>query len=173
MPWFLLVVACSFGQSGELWLRLDHTDDDGDRTALTLPASTLRDAGEPALLETVDGPIDLRPEARRLRSGGERVWTLADHGGTATLTHTPPAVGAATEVSIGVTGKRGNTGLSVNVPLRPEDLDQVRQKARLDVDLDLPVDIDAAACAQWRRSPPTSILEVVGPKGNGLRVTTR
>jgi hypothetical protein len=165
----LLIGGCfSMGPSGELWLRLEQVEPDGDRLTLTLPASTLRDPGEPALLETTGGDVDLRPEARRLRVGQERSWTLDE--GTATLTHAPPAPGAATEVAIGITGKRGR-GLSVNVPLQPEDMDQVRDKVQ--VDLDAPVDIDATACAQWRRSPPTPILEVVGPNGNGLRVATR
>jgi hypothetical protein len=171
VSWLLSTLACGFGQTGELWLRVDHPDDDGDRFTLTLPASALREPGEPTILDTVDGPVDLRPEARRLRRGAERVWTLPDDGGTATLLHVGRAEGAATEVSVGITGKKGQSAMSFAVPLQPEDLGRVRDNIR--VDLDLPIAVDAAACAQWRRSPPMPVLEIVGPKGNGLRVETR
>lgn len=171
--WLVTILGCGLAGPGELWLRIDSRDPDGDRVTLTLPATTLLDAGDPALLETVDGPVDLRPEAHDLGTGDARTWTLRGDRGTATLSRVAVAEGAASEVSVGIRGKQGRTGLSVAIPLEPADIERARQKARVDLDLDLPVDIDAAACAQWRRSPPTPILEIVGPKGNGLTVTTR
>ena len=171
--WLVTIFGCGTAEPGELWLSLESRDPDGDRVTLTLPATTLRDPGEPAMLETVDGPVDLRAGARDLRTGEVRTWDLGDDDGTATLSRVARVEGAASEVAFGVRGKKGRTGLSVAVPLEPADIDRVRKQVRVDLDIDLPVDIDAAACAQWRRSPPMPILEIVGPNGNGLSIATR
>lgn len=172
MLWMAL--GCGLGLGGgpsELWLRLEDPEEDGNRVSLTLPATVLREDGPPAELETASGPVDLRPIARRLRAGAEERWELPD-GGVAVLSAERPDGGHATEVAMGITGPKGR-GVTVNVPLQPEDLADVRRKASLDVDVGLPVDLDRAACDQLRRSGPRPILEVVGPKGNGLRVSTR
>jgi hypothetical protein len=109
--------------------------------------------------------------AQKMRRGREQQWTLQD-GGTVTLRHAEPATGHATQVAFGITGPKGN-GLMMSVPLEPDRIDEAHNSVQLDIGTDIPVDYDDAGCAQLRRSPPMSLVEIVGPKGNGLRVETR
>lgn len=172
--WALGCASGVFGPPGELWLQVEATSDDGNRVTLTVPATTLRDDGEPAMLETADGDVDLRPVARDLRVGDEAHWTLAD-GSVATLRDeaaADPDAAVATEVAMGLTGKNGK-GLTMSLPITPKDLTDAQNRASLDVHVGLPVAFDDAGCAQLLRSAPRPILEIVGPKGNGFRVATR
>jgi hypothetical protein len=171
---FWLAVGCGAlgaGPDGELWLTVQAHEQDGDRITMTFPASGLREPGEPATLETAGGPVDLRPVARKLRPGREQQWTLPG-GELATLQHAEPAIGQATQVSFGITGPKGN-GLSLSVPLQAERIDEAQRGVEVELSSELPVDYDDEGCAQLRRSPPMPLVEIVGPKGNGLRVETR
>jgi hypothetical protein len=169
-----LAVGCSAlgaGPDGELWLTIEENEPDGDHILMTFPASALREPGEPAMLETRSGPVDLRPVARKLWAGQEREWTLPG-GEVATLLHAPPTEGQATVVSFGLGGPRGG-GLSLSVPLQSDRIAEAQRGVQVELSAELPVDYDDAGCAQLRRSPPMPLVEIVGPKGNGLRVETR
>jgi hypothetical protein len=169
-----MLVACSSwaGTDGELWLRIEETATGGDTVRLSLPVTSLRAAGEPVTLDTPTGAVDLRAEARRLRSGAERTWTSTD-GETVRLVNVAPTGGpAASVVAMGITGAKG-AGLEVTFPLEPAALGEVDAQVHGTVDVDvngLSLDLDDDACAQLRRSPPTTLIEILGPKGNGLRI---
>lgn len=169
--WMSLACSVLAASEGELWLVVEQQEQDGDRVSLTLPASSLREPGPPAILETTAGSVDLRPIASRLRPGAERVYTLPD-GDRAVLRHAPHSNERASDVSFALTGPKGN-GLTFSFALTPEEMKQIGQRSEVNVDLGLPIGFDEEGCAQLKRSPPISLLEVVGPAGGGLKVATR
>jgi hypothetical protein len=168
--WWWTWLACGGGAVGELWLTVEETSPGGDHVTLTFPATSLRDDGEPVVLDTTSGGVDLRQAASRLRPGSTQRWT-GDDGETITLAHQLDDAAVATSVVVGVTGKLGN-GLELSFPLEPEQVRAAVGKAELAPN-GLPGLFDEAGCAQLRRSPPTLLVEVAGPKGNGLRVRSR
>ncbi|MEQ1572310.1 MAG: hypothetical protein ABMA64_42190 [Myxococcota bacterium] len=162
----LVWAACTgWAAPGELWLTVRDVEADGDKIVLDLPASSLRDPGAPVEIETAAGKVDLRPIARELGVGDERSFAL-DDGATAELRHEPPADGRSAELVIVITGKGGGAA-TFQTPIARDALQQ-----KLEVDLG-PMAIDDAAVAQWARCPPREVVAVVGPKGNGLRISTR
>lgn len=169
------LLACAFGgPEGDLWLEIEEGGPGQDRVMLYLPVSDLREAGEPAVLHTAQGDVDLRAEARALRAGAERTWTSSG-GERLTLANVVPAGTPATTFAIAIGGPKGG-GLEATLPLDGASADQVN--AELGGSLDASVDgvdlkLDDDACAQLRRSPPVLLAEIVGPKGNGLRIRTR
>lgn len=172
MTW--MVLAACHAQAGELWLRIEQTETDGNRFELVLPATSLRERTEPVTLHTDHGDVDLVAEARTLKVGQEHRWTDHD-GATVILEHDEPAAGAvATEVELDITGKNGLVGMKLNFPLQPEQMDPVDQNAkRVDVSIDgMDLGYDEAGCAQLRRSPGRVLFRLVGPNDHGIVATS-
>ncbi|MCA9488887.1 MAG: hypothetical protein KC621_03170 [Myxococcales bacterium] len=170
-----MVLAACHAQAGELWLRIEETQADGNRFELVLPATSLRERTEPVTLHTGHGDVDLVAEARSLRVGKERRWTDHD-GATVVLEHDEPAGSElAKEVQLQITGKNGGMGMTLNFPLEREQMDPMDQNAkRVDVTIDgMELGYDEAGCAQLRRSPGRVLFRLVGPKDHGIVAASR
>ena len=165
---FVLVGAAS---AGDLWLTVEKAED--ERVTLRLPADWLLDKGEPVRVETEQGPVDLREQARSLKKG-HRTWTYVDDGERVQigLGHRPAKGDPASQLTLAAIGPLG-MGLNLSFPLQADHLGTARGKLDTALDIDgLQLDLDEAACAQLRRSPPTVLLEVEAEDGHTFRIAT-
>lgn len=165
-------LGCGLATSQDLWL--DVQIKESPQIDVHLPANWMLDAEEPLTIETPDGSIDLRDEARQLNQSpvrGSRSWTL-DERTKLTLRELKPGKAKAERIRVGASGPRG-FGLGIGVPLNPNKLGPVRTAFDANLDVHgLEVDYGTAFCEQLARSAPTTLLKVTGGKGGGFTVAT-
>jgi hypothetical protein len=166
--WTRLFLAAP-AMASDLWLTVDEEADD---VTVRLPANWLLEEGEPVLLQTEAGRVDLRTEARALNRG-EASWTSTQDDGPVevTLARRTTKGAPADQLTLSVLGPLG-LGLNLSFPLEVDRLGDANAKLDGAIDIEgLELELDAAACQQLRRSPPTVLLEV-REDGHTFRIAT-
>lgn len=166
-------LGCSLAGNHDLWL--DVTAEQDSHVEVHLPANWILDHEEAVSIDTPDGRIDLREEAKRLRSTpgvGSRTWT-PDPGVTVTLREQRRSTGeTATSVRIGTRGPKG-FGLGLTVPLNADEESRCAKALGQHIEVEeVDVQFGPEFCSQLANSAPTTLVKVSGGFLGGVTIET-
>jgi len=173
--WMALALA------GDVWMTVEGADD-GNQIRMELPVNRLVEEAEAveAVADRGGATVDLRAEVKALRgkrAGTTRRYTLREDDGDrwpVVLTVHEPVQAPVDVLAVRITAQKG-FGLTFDMPLdAPVDPDELKQTVDLEVGpRGVALDLQGVNHAQLLRGGPRTLLEITGPEGKGVHVTSK
>jgi len=172
------LLLCATALAGDLWLDIDASDADGT-LRVHVPANDLTEEASTVRIQGAE--VDLAAEAKALKAKGKgtKTFDLTEPDGTPTtmtlaMVEAADEVEPVTQVNVRIAGPLG-MGMDFQVPLDgSQDLGEVNGKLGGAVDVEgVDLSLSDDDLAVLRRSGPTTLVQILGPKGGGLTISTK